>query len=409
MTEERMHHAEAPAGLPRRTQLAILAVAALAALFLLYGVPALGRLFAPKPPPPPAAAPPGTFVATDEQWATLRFITISTTGFRSQAETDGKIATNDDHTTQVFSPYSGRVIRVLAKAGDQVRAGQPLFVVQAAEFAQGQADLATALAQVKLTEAAEARQRELFKSNGAALKDWQQSQADFATAKANLEAVRNRLRILGESDAQIAALERSLDGKATAAEAVVTSPIAGVVTQRAVGVGQNVGSVTNGGTNPAFVVSDLSSVWLVGNLREADAPAARVGQTVEVRTQALPGQVFTAKVDYVSPTVDPLTHRVAVRATIPNPGGLLKPEMFASFTLVTDGVTNSIGVPEDAVIFEGDTARVWVAHPGHALELRQIKAGRVVDGVVEVVSGLQPGERVVTSGSLFIDRAAQGD
>lgn len=409
MTQDRLHPDQASPGLPRRTQLAILAIAAVAALFLLFGVPALARLFAPKPPPPPAAPPPGTFVATDEQWATLRFVTVSTTGFRSQDETDGKIATNDDHTTQVFSPFSGRVTRVMVKAGDQVRAGQPLFAVQAAEFAQGQADLATALAQVRLTEAAEARQAALVKANGAALKDWQQSQADAATAHANLEAVRNRLRILGESDAQIAALERSVQAKASAAEAVVTSPIAGVVTQRAVGVGQNVGSVTNGGANPAFVVSDLSTVWLVGALREADASQARVGQTVEVRTEALPGQVFTAKVDYVSPTVDPLTHRVAVRATIANPGERLKPEMFASFTLVTDSVSNAIGVPEDAVIFEGDTARVWVAHGGRALELRQIKAGRIADGVVEVVSGLRPGERIVTSGSLFIDRAAQGD
>jgi len=82
--------------------------------------------------------------------------------------------------------------------------------------------------------------------------------------------------------------------------------------------------------------------------------------------------------------------------------------MFASFTLVTSDATSAIGVPEAAVIYEGDTARVWVAHDGRALELRQIKAGRTENGLVEVLSGLQAGERVVTSGSLFIDRAAQG-
>jgi cobalt-zinc-cadmium efflux system membrane fusion protein len=174
-------------------------------------------------------------------------------------------------------------------------------------------------------------------------------------------------------------------------------------------VGQNIGSVTNGGSSPAFVISDLSTVWLVGNLREDDAPSARVGQPVEVRAPALPGRVFKANVDFVAPTVDPATRRVAVRAQIENPDGALKPEMFANFTLITSPTTSASSVPQEAVIYEGDTARVWIAHDGHALELRQIKTGRTSDGLIEVLSGLQPGERVVTSGSLFIDRAAQGD
>jgi cobalt-zinc-cadmium efflux system membrane fusion protein len=406
VAEDRVGVLDFAGGLAPRRQLVILGVGALVALFLLFGLPKLIGLFAAKPPPAPPAPPPGTFVATDAQWATLKFAPVSTSSFLLQAETDGKIATNDDHTTQVFSPFSGRVTQVLVKAGEAVRAGQPLFVVQASEYAQAQADIATAAAQVRLTQAAETRMHSLYDASGAALKDWQQSQADLATAKANLEAVRNRLRILGQTDAQIAALEHNSGG---IAQAVVVSPISGTVTLRAVGVGQNVGSVTNGGANPAFIVSDLSTVWLVGQLREADAPMAHVGEAVEVRSPDFPGQVFNAKVDYVAPTVDPTTHRVMVRATIPNPGGTLKPEMFASFTLIAGGATQSIGVPEDAVIFEGDTARVWVAHPGHTLELRQIKAGRTVDGVVEAQSGLQPGDTVVTSGSLFIDRAAQGD
>jgi cobalt-zinc-cadmium efflux system membrane fusion protein len=206
-------------------------------------------------------------------------------------------------------------------------------------------------------------------------------------------------------DAQVSALE---NGGAKGAETVVSAPIGGVVTQKAIGVGQNIGSVTNGGANPAFVVSNVSTLWLLGNLREDDAPQAHVGQTAEVSVEALPGRVFTAKINFVSPTVDPVTHRVAVRGEIANPGGVLKPEMFASFTLVTSDATRAIGVPEAAVIYEGDTARVWVARDGRALELRQIKAGRTENGMVEVLSGLQPGERVVTSGSLFIDRASQG-
>jgi cobalt-zinc-cadmium efflux system membrane fusion protein len=392
--------------LPSGRQWTLLALAAVIALALFFGLPALGRLFAPKPPPPPVAPPPGTFPATPEQWATFQFSTLQAQSVRPKIETDGKIATDDNRTTQVFSPFSGRVTQVLVKAGDKVRAGQPLFAVRAAEFVQGQSDIQTATAQVKLAQANEARLHALVQSNGAALKDWQQSQSDLAVAEAALKAARDRLKILGQSDAQIDALALS----AASGETVVPSPISGTVTQRMIGVGQNIGSVTNGGASPAFVVSDLSHVWLVGNVREQDAAMMRRGQPVQVTAPGAPGQVFTATVDYVAPTVDPTTHRLAVRASLDNPGEMLKPEMFASFGVFTAAPTEAVIAPEEAVVFEGDTARVWVAHPANrTLELRQIKTGAVGDGQVEVLSGLSPGEVLVTSGSLFIDRAAKGD
>jgi cobalt-zinc-cadmium efflux system membrane fusion protein len=392
-----------------RQQLIILAIVAAVALGLLFGLPALGRLFAPKAPPPPPAPPAGTFQVTDDQWRALKIVQLQSISFEPGVETEGKIATNDDRTTQVFSQFSGRVTRVFAKAGDVVHAGQPLFAIQASEFVQGQSDLVAAQAQLKIATAAEARQHELYKVSGAALKDWQQSQADLANAEANLAGVRNRLRILGASNAEIAALEQRPAGQAASAETIVASPINGVVIQRTVGVGQNLGSVTNGGANPAFVVSDLSTVWLVGELREADAPLARVGQAVEVRATALPDRVFAAKVDYVSPTVDPVTRRVTVRAEIANPGGVLKPEMFANVRLITGAGASGVGVPVEAVIYEGDTARVWVARSGGLLELRSIHTGQTQNGMVEATAGLAPGERVVAAGALFIDRASKSD
>lgn len=391
--------------LPRGRQWAILAVIAGAALALLVGVPLIGKLFTPKPPAAAAAPPPGTFVATPEQWATFQFVQVKAAGFQGQIDTDGKIAADDNRTTQVFSPYSGRVTRVFAKAGDTVKAGQPLFAVQAAELTQGLSDLATAGAQLKLAQANEARLRALVPASGAALKDLQQAQADLATAQASLAAARGRLKVLGKSDAEIDALQ----AKGGPADTVVTAPISGVVLQRAIGVGQNIGSVTNGGTNPAFQISDLSSVWLVGNVREADSVLARLGQPIEVKVLALPGRTFAGKVDYVAPTVDPTTRRVTVRASLQNPGGVLRPEMFASFGLLAAPKTQAIVVPEDAVVFEGDEARVWVADPGRkTLELRKITAGPATDdGQVQVLAGLRPGEWIVTSGSLFIDRAAK--
>jgi cobalt-zinc-cadmium efflux system membrane fusion protein len=395
---------------PARRQWLLLAVIGVAALALFFLAPVVGRLFAPKPPPAAAAPPPGTFQATAEQWATLGLTEVKSVDFAPGADTEGNIAVNDTRTTAVFSPYTGRVTRVFAKMGDHVRAGAPLFAIDAGEIIQAQSDLLTAAAQARQTRAALARQQSLLKTNGAALKDVEQAQTDATTAQAALESARNRLRVLGFSASQITAAETGAAAHGITADAVVTAPISGVVTQRNVGVGQNLASLANngGGGAPLFAISDLSTVWLVGALREDDAPAAKVGQAVEVRVPALPGKVFHARINFVSPMVDPSTRRVTVRAEVPNPGGELLPQMFADFDLVTGPAHAALAVPADGVIYEGEGARVWVARPGHLLELRQIKTGQTHDGVVEVTEGLKAGDQVVTSGALFIDRASKG-
>ncbi len=394
----------------RGRQLVILAIAAGVILGLFLLVPLAGRLLAPKPPPPSAAPPPGTFEATAEQWATLGFATAEPMAFSPTAETDGKIAADDNRTTPVFSPFTGRVTRVMARVGDRVAKGAPLFAIDASEFIQGQSDLLNAVAQVRLTSAAAARQEALFKDKGAALKDVEQSQSDLANAQVALAAARGRLRALGETDAAIAAIERGGPAKGVTAETIVTAPIGGIVTQKSVSPGENLASLASNGASPAaYSISDLSVVWLVGNLREADAPKARVGQRVQVRVAAFPGQVFSSRLSYVAAGVDPATRRVTVRAEIPNPGGVLLPEMFATFSLVTGDATTSVAVPEQAVVYEGDTARVWVAGTRRTLELRRIRTGQTMGDMVQVLSGLSAGERVVTAGALFIDRASTGE
>jgi cobalt-zinc-cadmium efflux system membrane fusion protein len=416
------------AGSPRRgrrprspSTLAWLVALVLAIVILWLAAPRVISMLTPQPPAPPAP-PPGSFHATPEQWSTLQFATVEPTTFQDEVTTDGKVATDDDHTTTVFSPVSGSVTRVLVNAGDHVRAGQPLFVVRAAEFIQSQSDLvaaqageATAHAQLAVAEATAVRQRQLLKANGAAEKDVQQSEADLAsargaahTAEANVAAVQNRMRMLGDS-ANSAALAGRRAPAAAGGEIVVAAPITGVVMSRAIALGQNIASVTNGGAAAAVVISDTTGVWLVGGLRAADAANVKVGDAVEVRLPDLPGRVVQARLDYVAAALDSATHRLAIRARIANADGAMKPEMFGEFTVFTGQARPALAVPEAAVIFEGDTARVWLARADDNLELRQIRAGAMIDGKVEVLSGLKAGDRIVTSGALFIDRAATGD
>jgi cobalt-zinc-cadmium efflux system membrane fusion protein len=375
-----------------------------------------------EPAAPVTRRQPGIFRPTKEEWAGLRVERVESRVFRPEEIAEGNIAIDDDLTTPVFSPYSGRVTRVIAKLGDRVEEGAPLLAVEATELAQGQNDFVTAVsnlktakAQLALVQNVEKRQHELYKANGGALKDWQQAQTDLTAAQNNLRAneaalaaVRNRLRILGRSDAELASLEAA-PSERTDATALVRAPVGGIVTQRQIGLGQNIQSVAAGASAAVFTIGDLSTVWMVANVREADAPRMRVGLPVEVSVPAYPGRVFAAAISWVGTSIDPNTHRLPVRADVENRDGALKPMMFAGFRIVTGEASETPAIPASAVIYEGDTARVWVAADDGTLAARDIRAGQMNNGSVQVLSGLAGGEAVVTRGALFIDRAAQGD
>ena len=414
------HNSDEPAsaGLSNRKQVGILAVAALLAAVVIAGArlgsATLGNHAAKLEAPARIEA--GSYSPTPAQWAALRVAPVGTMAFQTERVTDGKIALNGDRTTPVFSPYSGRVTRVLANVGDRVHEGQALLAIEASEFVQGQNDLIaaanavnTARSQLGLAQGNERRKQALFEAKGGSLQDWQQSQAELAasentlrSAEATLASVRNRLRILGRTDAEIAALQASARIDPIT---FVTAPIAGTVTDRQVGAGQYVQA---GAANPVYTISDLSTVWLVGNVREADAPLMRRGLDAEVRVLALPDRSFKARLTNVAPAMDANTRRLAVRAEVNNAEGLLKPEMFATFAIVTGESSSSPAVPEGAIVYEGDSARVWVQQ-GDTLAARPIRVGRKSAGMVEVLAGLKPGDRLVTSGALFIDRAGRGD
>jgi len=370
----------------------------------------------------PEVVAPGSFLPTKAQLEALKIMPVSAMDFRAEQLTDGMIATNDDTATPVFSTYSGHVTKLFAKLGDVVAKGTPLMAVDATESVQGQNDLISALgalntarAQVRLTEASEQRQHELYLARAGAQKDWLQSQADLAgaqsaqhSAEIAVAAARSKLQILGKSDDEIQALEIEQALPKTRSEAIVRAPIAGTVILRQVGLGQNIQSAAAGAANPVYAIANLSSVWLVANVRETDTPFMKIGIPIEVTVPAWPGRVFKARIAWIAPMVDPNTHRLPVRAEVDNRDGALKPMMFARFRILSGDSANAPGVPQSAIVYEGGDAHVFVARSDGSLVLRPIKTGRINDDLVEVTSGLTAGEKIVTSGALFIDRASAG-
>jgi membrane fusion protein, heavy metal efflux system len=356
------------------------------------------------------------YAPTPAEWASLTIESVTERTFRAEHVTEGKVAVDEDRSTPVFSPYAGRVMKLLVRPGDSVTQRQALFTIEAGDTVQAQNDLIAAMTGLNkaksalvLAEIQHKRAQDLFEGKAVPLKDYQQAEAtliqaqnDLRSTQTALEAARNKLRILGFTDEAISSFQEK--GRINP-ETTIFSPIAGTVVQRKVGPGQYVNS---GASDPVFVIGDLSTVWLTAFVRETDASNVSVGQEVAFNVLALPGRPLTARINYVAAAIDPATRRLLVRATIENKDGHLKPEMFANVTIYSAGDHPAVGVPKQALIYEGDQVRVWVAHEDKSIELRQIKTGLTNGDLVEVEGNLKPGEQIVTKGSLFIDRAASG-
>jgi cobalt-zinc-cadmium efflux system membrane fusion protein len=356
------------------------------------------------------------YTPSPAEWASLTIQPVSERGFRAEHVTEGKIAIDEDRSTPVFSPYAGRVTRLLVRPGDSVVKGQPLFVIEAADNVQAQNDFIAAMTAMNKARSAldlaklqDTRAKDLFEGKAVPLKDYQQSQAtliqaqnDMRSSQTAMEAARNKLRIFGLTDEDIATFQEK--GRINP-ETTIFAPIGGTVVQRKIGPGQYVNS---GASDPVYVIGDLSTVWMTAFVRETDAANVSVGQEVTFNVLAMPGRPLSARINYVATAIDPATRRLLVRATIDNKDGKLKPEMFANVTIFSASDHPAVGVPRQALIYEGDQVRIWVAHEDKSIELRQIKPGLTNGDLVEVIGNLKPGEQIVTKGSLFIDRAASG-
>src|SRR3954447_18384044 len=260
------------------------------------------------------------YTPTPSEWASLTIEPVTERAFRAEHVTEGKISVDEDRSTPVFSPYAGRVTKLLARPGDQVTQGQGLFVIEAADNVQAQNDYVAAMtglnkakSALDLAQIQEKRAKDLFEGKAVPLKDFQQAQAtliqaqnDQRSAETALEAARNKLRIFGLTDDDVATFRQK--GRINP-ETTIFSPIAGTVVQRQIGPGQYISA---GARDPVFVIGDLSTVWLTAFVRETDAAAVSVGQEISFNVLALPGKPLTARINYVSAAIDPATRRLLV-------------------------------------------------------------------------------------------------
>jgi cobalt-zinc-cadmium efflux system membrane fusion protein len=363
-----------------------------------------------------AAKNPDSVRVTIDQLHQLMVVPVVTDQFRVLKPAIGQIAFNEDASTVVVTPFSGRVTRLIAKIGDDVKQGDPLFEIDSPEVVQSQTDLIAALhglekskSQLALAKRVLDRQTSLLADKATAMREVDQArndyaiaESDLATAQGTLMAARNRLRVIvgrGRGEVERVERERSVNPLIT-----INAPIDGTVIGRKVGPGQYVRSDA---AEALYSLADLSTMWLKANVPENDIVHVRVGQEIEVKVTALPDRVFKARISAIGAASDSATRRVVVRSELPNPDRALRSEMFASFKITVGGGEPCPVVPLEAVIRDGEQAVVWIEREPMLFHRRKVKIGLERDGRVQVLEGLKAGEQVVGRGAIFVDNESR--
>jgi cobalt-zinc-cadmium efflux system membrane fusion protein len=307
----------------------------------------------------------------------------------------GRVVWNEDATVRVFSPFAGRVVRVVADVGRRVRKGDTLALISSPDFGQAQADARRAAADLAQAERAAVRAADLVEHGVAAKKDLEAAQGDVARARAEADRANARLAQYG---ADASAADQSF---------ALRAPIGGVVVDRSLSPGQEVRPdqmLANAPQlfAPLFTITDPTRLWVLVDASERDAAELRSGLAVRVRSDAL-SRDFPATITVVGSSVDPNTRTVKARAVVPNEGGLLKAEMMVSVGLANAG-PSSLQVPDGAVVSDGAKHVVFVAEGAGRFRRQEVSVGGERDGFTSIRAGLTATDRVVADGALLVEQ-----
>lgn len=286
----------------------------------------------------------------------------------------------------ITAAAGGRVLRVVPQLGDRVAAGSPLVVVHSPELARAATDQAAATAALSAADRELERTRKLVAIGAASRREVEEREAERADALARVDAARSEVRLLG-------------GGANRSGEMTVKAPAAGIVTERAV----NPGVVVERGA-PLITTASLSPVWVIGELAEADMARVRIGDRATINSDAYPGLDVSGRVTYIAPEVRRETRTAQIRIETPNEGGRLRFGMLVEARLESAVGGETLGVPAAAVQRIGAATVVYVVATGSRsrFEERNVETGTQRDGMVTILNGLRAGERVISTGSVFV-------
>jgi cobalt-zinc-cadmium efflux system membrane fusion protein len=330
-------------------------------------------------------------------YAHLQFGDVTEEQIAVRLEMPGRVEINDDQTVRIGSLFSGKIIHVLVKVGDRVGDGQPLAKMHThevheaqAEFEKAQAALKQRKTQAEFTKSLLERAERLYQAQAASRNEVERARVEYqaaieevARAEAELQRAIGHRELLGLPD------DLKYDQLV-----VVKAVAAGVVMKREVTAGSSVSPGDN-----LFVISNLSSVWVIAQAPEKSLYSLRIGVPVEISVSAYPNTTFTGKVMRIGDTLNAETRTVEVRCLVQNRELRLKPEMYANVALDVSGSRPALMISQAAVQESDGKTIVFVARGNDQFERRVVTTGIRQGESVEITSGLSAGERVVTAGS----------
>ena len=299
---------------------------------------------------------------------------------------NGRIAYNEDRTARISSPVAGRIVALNAAPGDHVKSGQALAVIDAPDLAAAIADLRKAEADESRKKLSMERAQKLFDADVVPRKDLEVAAADQSVARAETQRAQLRLRNLVPAGG---------DGRGL----TLRSPISGVVADRRANPAME---VQPGMADPLFVVTDPKHLWVLVDLPERYLAKVSQGLSANVSVDAYPGETFRASVTRIGQVMDPATRRIQVRCELPNPEGILKPEMFARVSLLTRDGQVALRVPNSALVTEGLYSFVFVETTPGTFTKRKVDLSVQDREYSYLAGGVGRGERVVVGGALLL-------
>jgi cobalt-zinc-cadmium efflux system membrane fusion protein len=334
------------------------------------------------------------FPAGSEKLAKINSKTLSLTQTPT-LRLNGRLAWNEDRTVRVYTPFAGRVEKILVQPGDPVKQGQALAVIASPDFGQAQADARRADADFALAAKSLSRVKELEENGVAPRKDLESASADYARAGAERERTRSRLRLYGSTS-------EGVDQTYT-----LKSPIGGVVVEKSINPGQELRpDQLISGAPALFVITNPRQLWVIIDALEKDLPALTPNKTFTVRTPVYHDEDFTGTIVATSDFLDPVTRTIKVRGTIDNSHHRLRAEMFITAEIEAKRTTQ-LEVPARAVFFQGGDYFVFTDDGNGKYTRRKVRVGDEREELVAILDGLHEGQNVVTEGSLMLQQLLQ--
>ncbi len=307
----------------------------------------------------------------------------------------GAVAYNAFKTTPVISAIGGPVARIAVAPGVHVTRGQPMLYVSSPDFSQLRATYLKATTTATVADKNYARAQDLYQHHAIAEKDLLDAESARTQADADLQTAEQSLHILGVKD------PRTITKATAAPELPVLAPISGEVVDQTVAPGQ----LLQAGQTQCFTISDMSTVWVIVNVYQSDLAYVHVGDPVTIETDSYP-QKFSGKISYLAAALDPNSHTLQARIVTENPGEKLKKDMYVNAIVQAGTIANAIAVPDAAVLRNSENEPfVYVSQGQNQFAQRQINVGQSTAGMTQVKQGLQPGDKVVAQGALFLQFA----